>query len=289
MRFLTALGAVGALFSVLTAAASASVIGVPVDGQLGFQPAHTPVMEQIDVFHTFLLWIITAISVFVLALLVWVVIRYNAKSNPEPSRFSHNTTVEVIWTGVPILILLAISVPSFQLLYYQDTIPESDFTIKTIGNQWNWTYVYPDHGDFEFVSSMVADEDIASHPFEAHRNLTTDVPVVVPAGSTVRLEVTASDVIHNWAMPTFGIKMDAIPGRLNEAWFYVDDAGIYYGQCSELCGLRHAYMPIEVHVVPTEVFDAWVAAANEDPYTAADVLVAYYDEQRGGARLAMAQ
>ena len=289
MRFLTALGALGALFSLITATASATVIGVPVDGQLGLQPAHTPVMESIVSFHNMLLILITVISLFVLALLVWVVIRYNQRANAEPSTFSHNTLIEVIWTAVPVVILIVIAVPSFRLLYFQDTIPEADFTIKTVGNQWNWTYVYPDHGGFEYVASMVEDDFLAEHPYEAHRNLTTDVPVVVPAGATVRMEVTASDVIHNWAMPAFGIKMDAIPGRLNETWFYVEDTGIYYGQCSELCGLRHAFMPIEVHVVPVEVFDAWIEAANEDPYEATSVLVAYYDDIRGGARLAMAQ
>ncbi|MBO6906639.1 MAG: cytochrome c oxidase subunit II, partial [Parvibaculum sp.] len=157
------------------------------------------------------------------------------------------------------------------------------------GNQWNWTYTYPDHGGFDYVANMLADEGIAGHPYAALRNLSTDLPVVVPTGATVRVEVTASDVIHNWAMPAFGIKMDAIPGRLNETWFTVDEPGIYYGQCSELCGLRHAFMPIEVHVVPEEVFNAWVDAANQDPYTAPEVLAAYYDDVRGGARLASVQ
>lgn len=290
MRFSAVLGALSVLFVMATgSAAAAPVMGVPVDGEMGFQAAATPVMENITWFHNMLLWIITAISLLVLGLLVWVIVRYNAKSNPTPSKFSHNTLVEVVWTAAPIVILIIIAVPSFQLLYYQDTIPESDFTIKTTGYQWNWGYEYPDHGGFEYFSNMVADEDIAAHPFEAHRNLTTDLPVVVPAGATVRVEVTAADVIHNWAMPAFGIKMDAIPGRLNETWFRVDEPGIYYGQCSELCGVRHAFMPIEVHVVPQHVFDAWVEAANEDPYSAPEVLVAHYDALRGGTRVAAAQ
>lgn len=290
MRFSAVLGALSVLFVMATgSAAAAPVMGVPVDGEMGFQAAATPVMENITWFHNMLLWIITAISLLVLGLLVWVIVRYNAKSNPTPSKFSHNTLVEVVWTAAPIVILIIIAVPSFQLLYYQDTIPESDFTIKTTGYQWNWGYEYPDHGGFEYFSNMVADEDIAAHPFEAHRNLTTDLPVVVPAGATVRVEVTAADVIHNWAMPAFGIKMDAIPGRLNETWFRVDEPGIYYGQCSELCGVRHAFMPIEVHVVPQDVFDAWVEAANEDPYSAPEVLVAHYDALRGGTRVAAAQ
>lgn len=290
MRFSAFLGALAAAFMMITGLASAAPVrGLPVDGQLGLQEAATPVMENIISFHNLMLWIIIAISLLVLALLIYVVWRFNAKANPNPSKNSHNTLLEVVWTGAPIIILIGISIPSFQLLYYQDTIPEADFTIKTVGNQWNWTYEYPDHGEFSFVANMVADEDIASHPFEAHRNLTTDLPVVVPVGATVRLEVTASDVIHNWAMPAFGIKMDAIPGRLNQTWFVVDEPGVFYGQCSELCGLRHAFMPIEVHVVPQEVFDAWVVAANEDPYEAPSVLVAHYDDLRGGARVALAQ
>jgi cytochrome c oxidase subunit 2 len=290
MRFSAALGAFAALFLCTAGAAfAAQTGGVPVNYALGFQPAATPVMENIVWFHNVLLWIITGISVLVLGLLGWVIIRYNDKSNTEPRKFSHNTTVEVVWTALPIVILIVIAVPSFQLLYYQDVIPESDFTIKTTGYQWNWGYEYPDHGGFEYFANMVAAEDIAAHPFESHRNLTTDLPVVVPAGATVRVEVTAADVIHNWAMPSFGVKMDAIPGRLNETWFRVDAPGIYYGQCSELCGLRHAFMPIEVHVVPQEVFDAWVVASNDDPYSAPEVLVAYYDELRSETRVASAQ
>lgn len=289
MRITAALGAICALFCLFAAAAHATVIGVPVDGALGLQPAATPVKENIDSFHNLLLVVITAITLLVLALLVWVVIRYNSKANPEPRKFSHNTLVEVLWTGIPILILVVIAVPSFRLLYFQDVIPEADFTIKTTGNQWNWTYEYPDHGGFSWVANMVAEDELAGWPFAAHRNLTTDLPMVVPVGATVRMEVTASDVIHNWAMPAFGIKMDAIPGRLNETWFVVEEAGVYYGQCSELCGLRHAFMPIEVHVVPQDVFDAWVAAANEDPYEAPRVLVAHYDALRGTTRVASAQ
>ncbi|MEQ8404434.1 MAG: cytochrome c oxidase subunit II [Oceanicaulis sp.] len=261
----------------------------PIDGQLGLPPSATPVMDLVHDFHNILLPIIIAISLLVLGLLAWVMVRYNKKANPTPSKTSHNTLVEVIWTAAPILILVIIAIPSFRLLYFQDVIPEADFTIKTTGNQWNWTYEYPDHGDFQYVANMIADEDVASWPIEAHRNLTTDLPMVVPVGATVRMEVTASDVIHNWAMPAFGIKMDAIPGRLNETWFRVDEPGVFYGQCSELCGLRHAFMPIEVHVVPQDVFDAWIEAANEDPYEAPRVLYAHYDALRGETRVASAQ
>jgi len=285
MRFSAVIGVIAAIFC-LTAAASATVIGAPVDGQLGPQIAATPVQEHINDFHAMLLWIITAISVFVLALLIWVIVRYNSKTNPKAGKFSHNTAIEMVWTAVPILILIWIAVPSFRLLYFQDVIPEADFTIKATGNQWNWTYVYPDHGGFEYVASMVPEDEITAWPYSAKRLLTTDLPVVAPVGATVRVEVTASDVIHNWAMPAFGIKMDAIPGRLNETWFRVEKEGVYYGQCSELCGLLHAFMPIEVHIVPQDVFDAWVEAANNDPYAASDVLVAYYDDVRDSARFA---
>lgn len=288
MRLKAALGALASLFALSTGAASATPNqGYARDGQMGFQQAVTPIMESITTFHAMVLWIIVGITVFVLALLLWVMIRYNAKASPEPKKFSHNTLVEVVWTAVPVIILVVIAIPSFQLLYFQDTIPESDFTIKTTGNQWNWTYEYPDHGGFSYVANMLPDEELGP---DQPRLLATDLPVVVPAGSTVRVEVTASDVIHNWAMPSFGIKMDAIPGRLNETWFEVgeEDIGIYYGQCSELCGLRHSFMPIEIHVVSRDVFDAWVAAANEDPYTAPQVLAAHYEAARE-TRLAAAQ
>ncbi|MCH8490880.1 MAG: cytochrome c oxidase subunit II [Oceanicaulis sp.] len=288
MRFSTVLAALAA-FIAFSAAASATVIGIPTDGDLGFQPSASPIMDQIYGFHTLLLIIIFAISLFVLALLVWAMWRYDHKRHPEPKKFSHNMTVEVLWTVVPILILVIIAVPSFRLLYDQDVIPEADFTIKTTGNQWNWTYEYPDHGGFEFVSSMVDDEFLGEHPFAAHRNLTTDVPVVVPVDAVVRMQVTASDVIHSWTIPSFGIKMDGIPGRLNETWFQATREGIFYGQCSEICGIRHAFMPIEVHVVPQEIFDTWVVAAQGDPYGAIDVLTAYYDSLRGDAQLASAR
>jgi len=282
MRFVAAIFA----FLLSAAPALAAPTGYPVDGQINLMEPASPVMENIVSFHTMLLWIIGGITLLVLALLVWVMIRYNAKANPEPQKFSHNTTIEVIWTAVPVIILVVIAIPSFRLLYFQDVIPEADLTIKATGNQWNWTYTYPDHGGFEYLSNMVADEDL--QPGQ-HRNLSVDLPVVVPAGQTVRVEVTASDVIHNWAMPSFGIKMDAIPGRLNETWFEVaeEDAGVYYGQCSELCGRLHAFMPIEVHVVPQEVFETWVAAAQEDPYAAPQVLAEYYDGQEA-ERLAAA-
>lgn len=280
MRMKLIAGAV--LAAAMTGAASATIVGAPVDGGLGLQQAATPVMENIVAFHNLLLWIITAICLLVLGLIGWIALRYRAKASPEPKKFSHNTLIEIIWTAVPVLILIVIAVPSFRLLYFQDVIPEADFTIKVTGNQWNWTYEYPDHGGFEFVSNLLEDGEINSENWDQLRLLSTDVPVVVPSGATVRVQVTASDVIHSWAMPAFGVKMDGIPGRLNETWFMVPEGneGIYFGQCSEICGIRHAFMPIEVHVVPEEVFTAWTEAANADPYTASNVLASYYASQR---------
>ncbi|WP_238934930.1 cytochrome c oxidase subunit II [Maricaulis parjimensis] len=253
MRFLTAI----ALTWMTAAAGAFATPGQPTDGNLGFQPAVTPIMERINEFHNLLLWIIIPITIFVMGLLLWVMIRYNRKANPTPSKNSHNTLLEVVWTAVPILILVVIAVFSFPLLYFQDEIPEADFTIKATGYQWYWGYEYPDQDVPEYISTMVAEEDLAEGQL---RNLSVDYPLVVPVGATVRLQVTAADVIHNWAMPAFGTKMDAIPGRINEAWFQVNEEGTYYGQCSELCGIRHAFMPIEVHAVSQDVFDAWVAA-----------------------------
>ncbi len=223
--------------------------------QIAFQPAVTPVMEAITGFHNFLLWIITAIAVFVLSLLMYVFIRFNARANPTPQKFSHNTMIEVVWTMIPVLILVAISIPSMRLMFLQDVIPEADFTIKATGYQWYWGYEYPDHGGFGFYANMVPDDELQDDQL---RLLATDAPLVVPVNATVRVVVTAADVIHNWAMPAFGIKMDAVPGRINETWFQVSEEGTYYGQCSELCGLRHAFMPIQVEVVSQAEFDAWV-------------------------------
>jgi len=227
----------------------------PEPWQIDFQPAVTPVMQEIQSFHTMLLWVITGIAGFVLLLLAYVFIRFNSRVNPEPQKFSHNTLLEVIWTLVPIVILVMITIPSLRLLYLQDVIPEADFTIKSTGYQWYWGYEYPDHGIGEFFANMVPDEELQEGQ---PRLLAADNAVVVPVGATVRVLVTAGDVLHNWAMPPFGIKMDAVPGRINETWFRALEEGTYYGQCSELCGQRHAFMPIELHVVSHDEFDVWV-------------------------------
>jgi len=229
--------------------------GEPVPWQVDMQAAATPVMAQIREFNILISIIIVLISGFVLALLAYAGYRFNEKRNPVPSRTSHNTAIEVLWTAVPILLLVLIAVPSFRLLYKQDIIPPADMTIKAIGHQWYWSYEYPDHGDIAFDSLMVPDDEL--QPGQP-RLLATDTEVVLPVDTTVRILVTADDVIHAWAIPAFGTKIDAVPGRTNETWVRVEREGVYYGQCSELCGIQHGYMPIAVRVVSKEEFDQWV-------------------------------
>ena len=237
------------------------VAAQPVNWQMHFQPAATPVMDKINNFHLLLLPIITVIVLFVLVLLLNCIIRFSARNNPVPSKFSHHTVIEVLWTVLPILVLIVIAVPSFRLLYYSDRTVDADMTIKAIGNQWYWTYQYPDHGAFEFDAVMKEDDELAVGEL---RLLTTDTMVVVPTEANVRLLVTATDVLHAWAIPAFGVKLDAVPGRLNETWFRVDQPGVYYGQCSELCGTRHGFMPIMVKAVPRDEFEVWVEQAREE-------------------------
>jgi cytochrome c oxidase subunit 2 len=227
----------------------------PVDRGLDLQPPATAVMAEIRDFHQFVLVIITAITVLVLALLLWVMVRYNRRVNPEPKKFTHNVLVEVVWTIVPVLILVAIAIPSFQLLAREERIPEADITIKAIGNSWYWQHEYPDY-DVAVTSNMLPVEEARAENRPAL--LAVDQPIYVPVGKTVRLLVTSNDVIHSWTIPAFGVKEDAIPGRVNEGWFNVQNEGVYYGQCSELCGIRHAFMPIEVRAVSQEAFDRWI-------------------------------
>lgn len=263
------------------------------DWQVGLQPANTEVMRDIHWFNNFTLVITGLIVLLVLALLAIVVVKFNAKANPVPSRTSHHTVIEVIWTVAPVLILLVIALPSFRLLYRQLTIPEADLTVKVTGNKWNWGYEYPDmlgDGDraISFVSNMIPTDQITD--FEAQpRNLAADNPLVVPVGAVVRVQTTSSDVIHSFAMPSFGVKMDAVPGRLNETWFAAENTGVYYGQCSELCGLRHAFMPIEIRVVTAEQFAAWseaAAATPSDPSAANDLLAEMIRDEAAATELA---
>jgi len=230
--------------------------GQPAPWEMQLQQAATPVMENIVWFHSFLLWLITLITLFVLALLVIVVVKFNAKANPVPSKTTHHTLIEVAWTIVPVLILVAVAVPSFRLLFLELDIPKADVTIKATGNQWNWTYTYPDD-KIEFTSIMLTDDERAKMNPVPPRLLAVDNETVVPVDKVVRIQTTAADVIHSWAIPSFGVKIDAIPGRLNETWFKATKEGRYYGQCSELCGRDHAFMPIVVHVVSQQEYDAW--------------------------------
>ncbi|MCB1479394.1 MAG: cytochrome c oxidase subunit II [Rhodobiaceae bacterium] len=266
-RFLNfnALGAraVAAFATVLAAAlmfVAPAQAAQPQPWEMTLQPAASPVMESIHSFHTFILVIITVITLFVLALLIYVMVRFNERSNPEPSKTSHNTLIEVVWTVVPILVLLVIAVPSFRLLFLELDIPKPDMTIKATGYQWYWSYEYPDHDELAFDSLMLQDDELKDGQ---PRLLSVDNEVVVPVGKNVKVLVTAADVIHNWAMPAFGVKIDAIPGRLNETWFRADKPGVYHGQCSELCGKDHAFMPIVVRAVSEEEFAAWLEKAKE--------------------------
>jgi cytochrome c oxidase subunit II len=237
------------------AAGGTALAAQPKPWEITLQDAATPVMESIISFHTLLVWIITIITLFVLALLVVVVVKFNAKANPVPSKTTHNTLIEVAWTLIPVLILVAIAVPSFRMLFQQLDIPKADLTVKVTGKQWYWSYAYPDNGKFEFDSLMAADKQ--------PRLLGVDNEMVVPVNKVIRVQTTGADVIHAFAVPSFGIKIDSIPGRLNETWFKATKVGMYYGQCSELCGKDHAFMPIAVRVVNDQEFAAWVEAAKK--------------------------
>jgi cytochrome c oxidase subunit II len=233
----------------------------PVPKEMSFQPAATEIMERIHGMHDLLLVIITAICLVVLALLLIVIVRFNAKSNPVPSKTTHNTLLEVVWTVIPVIILAVIAVPSIKLLRFEAQIPKPDMVLKITGNQWNWTYTYPDHGDMEFTAIALKDDEAAAKGLP--RLLATDQEVVLPAGKNIKVLITASDVMHAWTIPAFGVKIDAVPGRNNETWFNVKKTGVYYGQCSELCGKDHGYMPIMVRVVTPAEYDIWVAKTKE--------------------------
>jgi cytochrome c oxidase subunit II len=234
--------------------------GLPQPWQLNFQQGVTPIAERIQGFHNLLMVVITLIVLLVLGLLVWIIVRYNSGANPTPSRTSHNTVLEVAWTIVPVLILLVIAVPSFRVLYAQYDFPKADLTIKATGHQWYWSYNYPDQGNFNFDSIMVEEADLK--PGQP-RLLAVDNEIVVPVNKVTHVLITADDVIHNWTVPAFGVKMDAVPGRVTRVWFQPRETGVYYGQCSELCGERHAFMPIQVRVVTDQEFTAWVEGAKQ--------------------------
>jgi cytochrome c oxidase subunit 2 len=230
-------------------------LGQPAPWEFKLQEAASPVMEDITSFHNFLTVLITIITLFVLTLLVIVVVKFNSKANPVPSRTTHNTLIEVAWTLIPVLILVGIAVPSFRLLFLQLDIPKADLTVKATGKQWYWSYAYPDNGKFEFDSLLATDKQ--------PRLLGVDNEMVVPVNKIVRIQTTGADVIHSFAMPAFGIKIDSVPGRLNETWFKATKTGMFYGQCSELCGKDHAFMPIVIRVVNDQEFASWVEGAKK--------------------------
>ena len=253
-------------------AAPTPEVGMPVPGRKGIQTQVTELGERAADFHNGpLLWMCALISIFVLALLLWTIFRYRRGANPTPSRTTHNTAIEVVWTLVPVLILVAIAVPSIQLLRAQYKFPAADVTVKVIGNQWYWTYQYPDNGGFEVVSNMLKEQkDVkAGDRYRTDADgpplLAADERLVIPAGKIVKFIVTSNDVIHAFAIPAFWTKIDANPGRLNETWVKVDRPGVYFGQCSELCGARHGFMPIAVEVVPEATFNAWLASKGGTP------------------------
>lgn len=292
------------------------LVGQPTPGALGFQPAATRIMERVNDFHNYLLVIITVITLFVLALLIWVAVRYNRRANPEARKFSHNTTVEIIWTAVPVIILVAIAGPSFSNLFYQENEPDLEMiaqsgdlddpnvyvdaakegwiTIKAEGmGNWAWTYYYMDELDVDgypvqYVSNGIhfgLPSDPAPTP-EKPLYLATDYPMVIPVNRYIRYQTTSDRVIHSWTVPAFGVKTDAVPGRLNEGWFLVEQTGVFYGQCSELCGKNHAFMPIEVRVVPQDQYDSWLAMMKTGDIDAATELVQVIDSTGEGTRLA---
>lgn len=260
----------------LVGALALSILAFPVAGfaqdvaealpyEFGFQEPVTPVAKEIQNFHNLLLYIITGITIFVLALLVYVVVRFNEKANPEPSKTTHNVPLEVVWTLVPVLILLVIVVPSFRLLYFSDRVVDPEMTVKVTGYSWYWNVEYSDHEGLAYDVRILNDEEIDESKGQK-RLLSVDSPMVLPVDTTIQFDVTAGadDVIHSFAMPAFGIKVDAVPGRMNQTWARIEKEGTYYGQCSELCGKNHAYMPIEVHAVSKEAFAKWLETKKED-------------------------
>ncbi|HWD27751.1 MAG TPA: cytochrome c oxidase subunit II [Rhizomicrobium sp.] len=256
-------GVAAAVLALSTTAA----LALPHNYQLGMQPAVSPVMDRIEEFHQELVVIITLITLFVGALMLWIVIRYNKRANPVPSKTHHNTLLEVAWTVIPVIILVIIAVPSFKLLYFEAAIPKPDLTIKAIGKQWFWTYEYSSEGKFQYDSLGLSDD--AAKKANEPRLLGVDNVVVVPVNKVVEIDTTGADVIHSWAVPQFGVKMDAVPGRINRTWFKATEIGTYYGECSELCGAKHAFMPIEVKVVSDADYATWLAGAKKK-YAAID-------------------
>jgi cytochrome c oxidase subunit II len=262
MKVFSRLTAIAVTAGAVLASGGAALAGLgqATPWQMDLQDSATPVMEYIAGFHYYLLWVIAAISLFVLVLLAIVVVRFNARANPTPSRTTHNTPIEILWTIAPVIILALIAVPSFRLLFLELDVPKPDLTVKVTGKQWFWSYAYPDNGNFEFDSLMIEEKDLK--PGQP-RLLTVDNEMVVPVNKVVHVLVTGADVIHSFTVPSFGSRVDAVPGRINETWFKATIEGMFYGQCSELCGKDHSFMPIAVRVVSDSDFAAWISQAKQ--------------------------
>ena len=265
--------ALGVLRTLITAPGAEAA--EPKPWQFGFQPPATEVMDRLSAFHDVLLIIITLIAVFVLGLLVYVMWRFNQQRNPAPSRTSHNTVIEMLWTVVPVLILISIAIPSFKLMYYMDRVPNPELTIKVTGHQWYWSYEYPDQGGLAFDSNIIPEDQLKAGQ---KRLLEVDNPLVVPADTIIRVQVTGTDVIHSWFVPSFGVQEYAIVGRLNESWMKIEHPGTYYGQCNQICGVNHAFMPIKVEAMPNDAFQRWLVDAKKK--------FARRDDGTGGVRVA---
>ena len=229
--------------------------------QVFFQDPMSPSAEKIYDFNVFLLWVEGLITLFVLGLMAYICVKFSAKRNPKPSKTTHNTLLEVLWTGIPILILIGIAIPSMKILYFTDKTQDAEITLKVIGNQWYWTYEYPDHDGLTFDSNLIPDEELKEGQ---PRLLSVDNPVVLPANTNIRLLLSSNDVIHNWAMPSLAIKLDTTPGRVNETWTHINKPGDYYGMCSELCGVNHGFMPIHIKAIPKEEFANWLVKAKKE-------------------------
>ncbi|WIM09451.1 cytochrome c oxidase subunit II [Enhydrobacter sp.] len=258
LGFLGVLSAVAGI-SLAGSARAQEIVGIPHEWQMSFPPSYTTVMDKVESLHNLLLVIITLISLFVLALLIYVVFRFHVSRNPTPSTVTHNTVLEIAWTIVPILILVVIAIPSFRLLYYSDKAPDAAMTVKVTGHQWYWQYEYPDQGNFSIDSRILAEADRIKEKPQVPRLLAVDNEMVIPVNTTIRIIGTGADVMHAWTVPGFGIKKTVIPGRLNEGWINVEHEGYYFGECSQICGENHTYMPIAVRVVSKPEFDKWVA------------------------------
>ena len=250
------------LFFLIISTSAFANEGISENWQLSFQQPATDLMSDIISFHSYILMpIITGISLLVLGLLLYIMFRFNSNRNQIASTTTHNTVIEILWTVIPVILLIIIAIPSFRLLYVSETIPKADLTIKAIGNQWYWTYEYPDFDDISFDANMLLEHELSDPKL---RLLETDTQIVVPVDKVVKLQITSADVLHAWTIPAFGVKMDAVPGRLNETWFKANKEGIYYGQCSELCGPKHAFMPINVKVVSDKEFEEWLNFAKSE-------------------------